>query len=102
MNRLVVLWNNYDRGGITGNFKTISHISVDASKVPCIAGMSPLGFPVFIQQFEVIYIYGQTEFKAQVSWKEEVCLSRTILGLLANIPTTPPPQDTEKRYVFQR
>lgn len=41
--------------------------------------MSPLGFPFFVQEFEVIYIYGQTEFKAQVAWMEEVRLSRTHL-----------------------
>ena len=38
--------------------------------------MSPLGFPIFIQLFEVIYIYGETEFKAQASWKEQVRLSQ--------------------------
>jgi len=64
---------------------------MDVSKAPCIAGMSPLGFPLFIQLFEVIYIYGETEFKAQASWKEEVRLSQThprsTNTLLTNFPT---------------
>ena len=64
---------------MTGKYKTISNISVDASKVPCMVGMSPLGFPIFIQEFEVIYIYGETEFKAQLAWMEEVHLSRNNL-----------------------
>jgi hypothetical protein len=54
----------------------MSHISVDASKVPCIIGMSPLGFPLFIHKFEVIYTYGQSaKIKAQLVWMEEVGLS---------------------------
>jgi len=36
--------------------------------------MSLLGFPIFIQELEVIYIYGQTEFKAQIAWTEDVRL----------------------------
>jgi hypothetical protein len=59
---------------ITDKYKTLSHIDVDATKVPCVLGISPLGFPVFIQEFEVIYIYGGTaEIKAQLAWKENVC-----------------------------
>jgi len=57
------------------------NISVDVSKAPCIAGMSRLGFPIYIHPFEVIYIYGETEFKAQVSWEEDV---RSIFDLLAD------------------
>ena len=45
------------------------------------AGMSPFGFPIFVQEFEIIYIYGQTEFKAQVAWTEEVGHSRTRIQL---------------------
>ena len=56
-------------------YKTLSHIHVDAENVPCAAGMSPLGFPIFIQRFEIIYIYGETEFKAQIAWEEDVWLS---------------------------
>jgi len=52
----------------------MAHIPVDASKAPYIIGMSPLGFPIFIQKYEVIYIYGQTEFKAQLAWTEGVCV----------------------------
>ena len=59
---------------VTDKFKTLCHISVDAKKTPCTAAMSPLGFPIFIHEFEVIFIYGQTEFKAQIAWKEEVRL----------------------------
>jgi hypothetical protein len=59
---------------ITGSFKEMCRISVDASKAPCLAGRSLLGFPIFVQEFEVIYIYGKTEFKAQVAWTEEVRL----------------------------
>lgn len=74
-----LLRNNSILEAITGKFKIMSHISVDASKAPCIPAISLLGFPIFIQEFEVIYIYGQTEFKAQVIWTEEVCLSQTNL-----------------------
>ena len=62
--------------------------------------MSPLGFPVFIQEFEIIYIYGGTdEIKAQIAWEEDVRLLRCLA-------TDPPhklflfPQGEEKRYVF--
>lgn len=62
----------------------MSHISVDALKAPCITGMSPLGFPISVHQFELIYTYGETaEIKAQLAWMEEVRLSRS---LLADIP----------------
>ena len=57
---------------ITDQYKTLSHIHIDAANVPCVARMSPLGLPIFIQAFEIIYIYGETEFKAQVAWKENV------------------------------
>lgn len=54
----------------------MARISVDASKAKCMICMSPLGFPIFIREIEVIYIYGETtEVRAQVSWMEEVCLS---------------------------
>jgi len=54
------------------NFKEMCRISVDASKAPFIPGRSLLGFPIFIQNFDIIYIYGQTtEIKAQVAWMEE-------------------------------
>jgi len=59
------------------NFETISHITADISKAPCISGVSPLGFQIFVRQFEVIYIYGQTEFKAQMAWTEGYFLWRT-------------------------
>jgi len=47
--------------------------------------MSPLGFQIYIHPFEVIYIYGETEFKAQVSWKEGV---RSIFDIPVSIPLT--------------
>jgi len=60
---------------ITGKFKEMCHISADASGAPYTVGMSLLGFPIFIQEFEIIYIYGQTtEVKAQVAWVEDVRL----------------------------
>jgi len=65
-----------------GKFKTISNISVDASKVPYTIGMSLLGFPIFIQEFEVIYIYGQTEFKAQLAWMEGGTEKRSNIAVL--------------------
>ena len=59
----------------TEKFEEKCHISVDSPDAPCIVGRSLLGFPIFIQEFEVIYIYGQTaEIKAQVAWTEEVRL----------------------------
>ena len=61
--------------GIIAKYKTISRIRVDTEKVPCLFRMSPLGFPIFIQEFEIIYIYGGTaEIKAQMAWKEDVRL----------------------------
>ena len=48
------------------------HIVVDAKEVPCFVLPSPMGFPCFVQPYEVVYIYGQTEFKAQLRWTEEV------------------------------
>ena len=79
MNRFEVLLNDCALEGLTGNYKKLAHISVDGGKVPSIPRMSPLGFPVFIQEFEVIYIFGETEFKAQVAWKEDVRRRRTHL-----------------------
>ena len=32
-----------------------------------------MGSPCFTQAYEVVYIYGQTELKAQLRWKEGVC-----------------------------
>jgi hypothetical protein len=85
---------------ITDKYKTLSHIHVDATKVPCVPGMSPLGFPIFIQQFEVIYIYGGTaEIKAQLAWKEDVCVFSTcfLFDLLTKFSLFL--QEVEKRYV---
>ncbi|KAF9650957.1 hypothetical protein BDM02DRAFT_3184899 [Thelephora ganbajun] len=63
-------------------FQTMAHISVDATKAPYITGMSLLGFPIFIQEFEVIYIYGQTEFKAQLAWMEDDVEKRSDVAVL--------------------
>ena len=53
----------------------MSHIRLDAKNVPGTPRMSPLGFPIFIQEFEIIYIYGGTdEIKAQIAWEEDVSL----------------------------
>ena len=62
-----------------GNFENASRISADASKARRILCMSPLGFPICIRELEVIYILGETEFKAQLAWMEEVRLSRSHL-----------------------
>ena len=48
------------------------HVKVDAEKIPCFAFISPMGFSCFVQAYEVVYTYGQTEFKAQLRWEEEV------------------------------
>ena len=66
--------DNQSLDTITDKYKEICHISADASKAPYTVGMSLLGFPIYVQEFEMIYIYGQTEFKAQVAWTEEVRL----------------------------
>ena len=52
---------------------------MDASKVSCIAGTSCLGFPIFIREFELIYICDKPEFKLQLSWMEKVHQSQTHL-----------------------
>lgn len=54
------------------NYETVCHIVVDAKEVPCFILPSQMGFPCFVQPYEVVYIYGQTEFKAQLRWTEEV------------------------------
>ena len=60
---------------IAAKFKEMCHISVDASKAPYTVRRSLLGFPIYIQEIEVIQIYGQTtEVKAQVAWMEKVRL----------------------------
>ena len=48
------------------------HVKVDAEKIPCFAFISPMGFSCFVQAYEVVYTYGQTKFKAQLRWEEEV------------------------------
>ena len=64
---------------MTEKFKTIYHISADVTKATCIEGVSRLGFPSFVQELELICIYGQTEFKAQLCWMEGASISRTHL-----------------------
>ena len=68
------LWDGRVLKATTEKFQEMCNISVDAPDAPCSVGRSLLGFPIFVQEFEVIYIYGQTELKAQVTWQEEVCL----------------------------
>jgi hypothetical protein len=69
------LWDNRILEATAGEFKEMCHISVDAPKAPCFLSISRLGFPIFIREFEIIYIYGQTaEITAQVAWTEEVRL----------------------------
>jgi len=72
---------------------------VDTEKVPCLPRMSPLGFPIFIQEFEIIYIYGGTaEIKAQMAWKEDVRLCDIPLyGLHRSHKLSSFPQGVEKR-----
>ena len=59
---------------VTGKFETMSHISASPSDATYPTGVSPIDFPSFTQNFEVIFIYGRTEFKAQLAWKEHVSL----------------------------
>jgi len=66
----------------SARYKTTSHISVDASKAPGFVTMSPLGFPIFIQEFELIYICGEPEFKVQLSWTEEGVEKRSPIAVL--------------------
>ena len=49
------------------------HVVVDATKIPYLSFISAMGSPCFTQAYEVVYIYGQTELKAQLRWKEGVC-----------------------------
>ena len=46
---------------------------VDEREIPCFGFISKLGLPCFGQVYEVVYIYGQTEFKAQLRWEDGVC-----------------------------
>lgn len=76
MNRLKVILNDCALEGLTENIKKLAHISVDGGKVPCNLGVTLLGLPIFIQEYEIVYIFGETELKAQVAWKEGVRLRR--------------------------
>jgi len=49
------------------------HVVVDATKIPCVSFTSPVGSRCFVQVYDVVYTYGQTEFKAQLRWMERVC-----------------------------
>jgi hypothetical protein len=48
-------------------------VVIDAKEIPCAVFMSRMGLPCFVQDYEVVYTYGQTELKAQLRWTEEVC-----------------------------
>lgn len=86
---------------ITEEYETISHIRVDLGRVPYILAITASGL-VSVQEFEVIYIYGDTaQIKAQVAWKDGVCLpdSSYVLRLTFlshNLPSFL--QGKEKRY----
>jgi len=51
------------------------HIVADGTKIPFFHRMSPVGVPCFIQIYDVVYTCGQTEFKAQLRWMEEVLMN---------------------------
>ena len=76
-------------GESTEKYKKLTHIRVDVSDIPGVPGMSPLGLPIFIQTFEIIYIYGGTaEIKAQIAWKEDVRLRDLSFPFTADIVLT--------------
>lgn len=58
-------------------FKTVSHIPADTPTAPYTVIMSLLGFPLFVQELDLITIYGQTEFKAHLAWTENGVEKRT-------------------------
>jgi len=47
-------------------------VVVDVKEIPCLRFISPMGIPCFLQAYEIVYIHGKTELKAQVRWMEEV------------------------------
>ena len=69
----------------------------DAREIPCLRLISPVGIPCFMQAFEVVYIYGQTELKAELRWMEEV-RDEFRLSRLCNYSDNFRTQDEEKRY----
>lgn len=66
----------------TDKYETLSRVRVDVARVPYTVEVSrSSGAPVFVQDFEVIHTYGETaEIKAQVAWKEKVCVLRIYLS----------------------
>lgn len=73
------------------------HVIVDATEIPCLSFVSRVGIPCFAQVYEVVYIYGQTELKAQLRWKEGVC-DKFSPFRLRNHSDDFHTQDEEKRY----
>ena len=68
----------------------MSHIHVDVRNVPGVPGISPLGLPVFVYEFEMICIYGGTaEIKAQIAWKEDVRLCNLCLTTYVVLTNSP-------------
>lgn len=59
-------------GARADNYETVCHVVVDTKKIPHFVFISPIGLPCFIKEYKVVYTYGQTEFSAQLRWKEEV------------------------------
>jgi hypothetical protein len=59
-------------------FTTLCTISADLSV--CAKGLTPRirndGIPVFTAVIKVVMLFGLTEFKAQISWMENVCISK--------------------------
>jgi len=72
-------------------------VVVDASEIPRRRFIPPMGFPCFIQVYEVVYTYGQIELKAYLRWTEGVC-DESCLSMLCGHSDYFCKQDEEKRY----
>jgi len=51
-------------------FTTLCHVKADVSRVPKLPCHNPSGQLYFQQRFDIILLFGLTEFKAQLSWLE--------------------------------
>lgn len=80
------------------SYETVCHVIVDPTTIPCLSFISPAGTTCFVQAYEVVYTYGQTELKAQLRWMEGV--REDFVLFYCSIILMISAQDEEKRYFY--
>jgi len=70
---------------LTGNYTAVCTIHYDLSEVPFKPVRGPDGREYSVVVYEVVLVFGLTEFKAYVTWKDDVSriLSRLCRHLLS-------------------